>query len=234
VTTVLYLLAVLTPLVLAGISLTMIAIRWIERRAEDRVRAEHGLPPRPTRPTRRIEDDEPATGTGPVLRRRLTAALDPDAGAREAVPARPAPRPPSDLPWPLEGLGTADPVRRPDAEPIHVTRAVPEPTAAPVVPAEPAVPRRIDPPAPPAAEVLAAVRTTRLPPEPDRDLDGARAALARAAATLQELERAADQADRHGTKDCPECLHSVRLAARVCPHCRHRMVPEPGPGVTAV
>ncbi len=44
------------------------------------------------------------------------------------------------------------------------------------------------------------------------------AATALAAATVAAV----------ATKDCPECEQEVRVAARVCKHCRHRFAPPPG------
>lgn len=207
VTGLLYALAVLTPLVLAGTAVAMIWVRWIERRAEDRIRAEHGLPPRRPRPTRAIEDVEGRPAAVQALRRQVAVALEP-----EAV-AGPVPAPAGRLPWPLEDLG--------ELQEIRVSRTPPPaaPAVAPVPEALPGPVRAPEPAADPGPPVIAAL--------PDDDREGARAALARAAATLEELERAADRADRYGTKDCPECSRSVRLSARVCPHCRHRMAPEP-------
>ncbi len=164
-TSLLYGLAVLTPLVLAGVSLALILVRWIEGRAEDRVRAEHGLPPRAPRPARAIED---------VEGRPVAASCT---SARPAGPQTPVPRTPEP-----SRTGGRDP-----SAPAHEAG----------------------------------------PPAPADDREGARAVLARAAATLHELERAADRADRYGMKECPECDRSVRITARVCPYCRHRMAPEP-------
>lgn len=209
-TGVLYVLAVLTPLLVAGASLLLAGVRWVDRRAEDRVRAEHGLPPRERPTTTRIEDVERTF-------RALPRGLRRPAGRRRGAAGGQTPS--AELPWPLQDVAGPVAAAAPD------DREATGPVGAGAAPEAP------EPPEPPEAAVVPEAAA----PEPPRAAapaaptarEAAHAALERAAATLAELERAAEQAERYGTKDCPACARSVRLSARVCPHCGHRMAPEP-------
>ncbi|PTL55627.1 zinc ribbon domain-containing protein [Paraconexibacter algicola] len=209
-TGVLYVLAVLTPLLVAGASLLLAGVRWVDRRAEDRVRAEHGLPPRERPTTTRIEDVERTF-------RALPRGLRRPAGRRRGAAGGQTPS--AELPWPLQDVAGPVAAAAPD------DREATGPVGAGAAPEEP------EPPEPPEAAVVPeSAAPEPLPaaaPAAPTAREAAHAALERAAATLAELERAAEQAERYGTKDCPACARSVRLSARVCPHCGHRMAPEP-------
>jgi len=84
----LYTLVMLTPLALAGLAGVMLAVRGIERRTEQRVRAEHGLPPAAPAARWPLEPEAPrVTAAEPEIRitRLPRRPADPDADDARAI-----------------------------------------------------------------------------------------------------------------------------------------------------